>query len=162
MPQDLDLDLLVKLYELSDLDPVLARQRELGVDIRRAIAPEKHVVVNWIRDNTNKRYASECEVAFSRHPVACFIATENGKMLGFACYDATCMDFFGPTEVLATAQGRGIGKALLLVCLHDMAAQGYAYAIIGRAGPYEFYRKAVGATIIEGSNPGIYRGMLGE
>ena len=31
---------------------------------------------------------------------------------------------------------------------------------IGGAGPVEFYRKAVGATVIEGSVPGIYRNLL--
>ncbi len=38
--------------------------------------------------------------------------------------------------------------------------KGYAYAVIGWAGPTEFYEKTVGATIIEGSEPGIFRGPL--
>jgi len=59
-------------------------------------------------------------------------------------------------------RGRGIGKALLLTCLHAMFKQGYAYAAIGQVGPTEFYRKAVGATIIEDSEPGIVRGRLTE
>ena len=37
-----------------------------------------------------------------------------------------------------------------------MRAEGYAYAIIGWASSIEFYQKAVGATVIEGSEPGIY------
>jgi hypothetical protein len=41
-----------------------------------------------------------------------------------------------------------------------MLAQGYGYAIIGGVGPAEFYTKIAGATIIEGSSPGIYRGLL--
>ncbi|MEO8397022.1 MAG: GNAT family N-acetyltransferase, partial [Chloroflexota bacterium] len=53
-----------------------------------------------------------------------------------------------------------IGKALLLACLHDMLAQGYGYAIIGWAGPVEFYVNAVGAIEIPDSRPGVYRGML--
>ena len=32
--------------------------------------------------------------------------------------------------VLEIAQGRGVGKGLLLSCLNDMSVQGYAYAII--------------------------------
>ena len=54
----------------------------------------------------------------------------------------------------------GIGKALFLSCMHSMAANGYAYAIIGGVGPADFYAKAVGATIIEHSSPGIYRDQL--
>jgi GNAT superfamily N-acetyltransferase len=153
-------DLLVKLYTLSELEPVIAAQQASGIDIRRGLPPEKHVIVNWIRDTGNAGFASECEMAFSHHPVSCFVAIEKGKLVGFACYDATCKGFFGPTEVTEAARGRGIGKALLLACLHDMAAQGYAYAIIGKAGPIEFYAKTVGAIVIEGSTPGIYRGML--
>jgi len=33
---------------------------------------------------------------------------------------------------------------------------GYAYGIIGGAGPTEFYERAVGATVILDSVPGIY------
>ena len=99
-------------------------------------------------------------MALSCHPVSCFIAIEKDAILGFACYDATCKDFFGPIGVAEQARGRGIGKALLLTCLHAMAAQGYAYAIIGGVGPTDFYTRAVDAIPIEGSEPGIYTGML--
>lgn len=153
-------DMLVKLYDLPDLTPDIERQREAGVTIRRPIPPEKHVVIDWIRQAFNKAWASEAEMSFSRHPVTCFIAIEDKKIIGFACYDATCKAFFGPTGVAETERGRGIGKALLLACLHGMAADGYAYAIIGSVGPADFYTRVVGATIIEGSTPGIYKGML--
>lgn len=153
-------DMLVKLYELPPIEPVIEQQRSQGIEIRRALAPEKHVVVEWVRQTFSNGWASECDVAFSNHPVSCFIAIKEGRVIGFACYDATCKDFFGPTGVDPAFRGQNIGKALLLACLHAMAAQGYAYAIIGGAGPVDFYAKATGATIIEGSVPGIYRGML--
>jgi hypothetical protein len=41
-----------------------------------------------------------------------------------------------------------------------MKSQGYGYAIIGGVGPAEFYAKTVGAIAIEGSEPGVYRGLL--
>jgi predicted N-acetyltransferase YhbS len=71
--------------------------------------------------------------------------------VGFACHDATCLNFFGPTGVEPKAQQNGIGKALLFACLEDMKHQGFGYAIIGGVGPAEFYSKAVGAVAIEGS-----------
>ena len=43
-----------------------------------------------------------------------------------------------------------------------MAANGYAYAIIGNAGTLAFYTKTAGAIPIEGSEPGVYRGRLQE
>ena len=154
-------DMLVKLYELPPLGPVLAQQKAAGIDIRRALAAEKQIVVDWVA-NTFKitHWTSECEVAFAQQPLACFIAVENGQVVGFACHDVTCKNFFGPTGVGESQRGRGLGKGLLLACLHAMAAQGYGYAIIGGVGPVEFYAKTVGAIEIEGSTPGIYGGIL--
>lgn len=153
-------DMLVKLYTLPGLEDMLTEQQRTGVTIRRALVLEKHFVVDWVHEKFSPGWGNECEIAFSRQPVSCFIAVEQGQILGFACHDTTYRNFFGPTGVSEQARGRGIGKALLLVCLHAMKAQGYAYAIIGWVGPAEFYTKAVGAVEIEGSSPGIYAGIL--
>ena len=155
-------DMLVKLYTLPDPAPFIARAQAAGVTVRRAIAPEKHVVVGWVLEAFGSIWASECEVAFSNHPPSCFIAVEGSNLLGFACHEATCKNFFGPTGVHESARGKGIGAALLVTALHDMRAQGYAYAIIGGVGPADFYAQTVGATLIDGSTPGIYAGLLRE
>lgn len=153
-------DMLVKLYALPEPNAEFARLRVDGVDVRRALAPEKFLVVGWVREQFNQYWAGECEVAFAHTPVGCFVAIHDHRLLGFACYDATLKGFFGPTAVAPDARGRGIGKALLLASLQAMHAAGYGYAIIGAVGPAEFYAKAVGATLIDGSAPGIYAGML--
>lgn len=155
-------DLLVKLYTLPPLEPVLQAQRETGILLRRAIAPEKSIVVDWVGAHFGKDWMSEVDVSFGHQPIGCFVAIENKTLIGFACCDVTARGFFGPTGVGEAARGRGTGKALLLACLHDLRAQGYGYGIIGSAGPVDFYVKAVGATIIEGSSPGVYEGMLRE
>ncbi len=153
-------DMLVKLYELPEAKPLLNSLRANGIDVRRAIAPEKHLVVEWVRRTFGDGWASETEIAYGNRPISCWIATHEGECIGFACYDGIARGFFGPTGVDETYRGRGIGKALLLVCLYDMLAQGYAYAVIGAAGPVDFYARTVGAVAIPGSSPGIYRGML--
>ncbi|WNQ11992.1 GNAT family N-acetyltransferase [Paenibacillus aurantius] len=159
-------DMLVKLYELPEEVARYAKPYEgTPITIRRALPPERHVITRWVEDTFNPHWRSECETALSRQPVTCYIATsadEGGatRMVGFGCYDATAKGFFGPTGVDPEFQGRGIGKALLFACLDAMRAEGYGYAIIGSAGPADFYAKAVGAVPIEGSSPGIYRGML--
>jgi GNAT superfamily N-acetyltransferase len=57
-------------------------------------------------------------------------------------------------------RGKDIGKALLLISLKGMWDIGYAYAIIGSAGPVKFYEKVVNAIPIENSVPGIYKGIF--
>ena len=154
------MDMLVKLYALPDFRPAFEKLQKAGITTRRALAPEKHKVIAWVREHFSEHWASEVDVAFSRQPVSCFIAVRQKNILGFACHDATCPNFFGPTGVDPNERKHGIGKALLFNCLEAMKSQGYGYAIIGGVGPAEFYAKAVGAVPIEGSEPGVYRGLL--
>jgi predicted N-acetyltransferase YhbS len=153
-------DMLVRLYDLPEAGSLKKRLADQGLVIRPARPYEKHLVVDWVRDSFGDGWASECEVSFSNHPVSCFIATEAGEIIGFACHDTTCANFFGPTGVAEKKRGLGLGKALLLSCLRAMASHGYAYAIIGGTVATAFYAETVGAVVIEGSSPGIYREQL--
>ncbi|MEO8485312.1 MAG: GNAT family N-acetyltransferase [Betaproteobacteria bacterium] len=152
-------DLLVRLWELPPLDPAIAAAAARGVVVRRALAPEKPLVLDWTRRHFAP-WAAEVDAAFARMPVACLVAVRNETLVGFACHDAIAPDFFGPTGVIESARGQGIGRALALAAMHALAAQGYAYAIVGGVGPAAFYEKAFGATAIAGSTPGLYGGML--
>src|SRR5262249_3445438 len=102
------MDMLVKLYALPDSRDAFDRVAKAGIRTRRAMAPEKHKVVAWIKENFSEAWASEAEVAFSRQPVSCFIAIRQKAILGFACHDATCPNFFGPTGVAANERTHGI------------------------------------------------------
>ncbi|MDQ3621951.1 MAG: GNAT family N-acetyltransferase [Verrucomicrobiota bacterium] len=153
-------DLLVPLYGLPALEPALERVRGDGCDVRRALAPEKHLVTRWVGEQFSAAWASECEVGFARVPLACFLAVRGAELCGFAAYEATCRNFFGPLGVRPDCGGAGLGAALLLSALHAMRGEGYAYAIIGGAGPAAFFEKLAGAIAIPGSEPGIHRGML--
>jgi GNAT superfamily N-acetyltransferase len=153
-------DMLVKLYNLPDSTKLTDKLKNEDIEIRHPLPPEKHIVINWVRNNFSEGWASECEKTFSTLPVTSYIAVRDGKILGFACYEATCKNFFGPTGVLQEARGSGIGAALLLRSLESLREQGYAYAVIGGVGPADFYSKVAGAVLIENSSPGIYKGML--
>jgi hypothetical protein len=141
------------------LAPGVAGGARAGVTIRPAKAPEQPTVMAWMKDHF-PWWAAEVAVTFNRLPVSCFLAVREHEVIGFACYDAICPNFFGPTAVLESQRKNGIGNALLLAALHAQKAQGYAYAIIGGVGPADYYAKTVGAVIIDGSDPGIFRGLL--
>jgi GNAT superfamily N-acetyltransferase len=134
-------DMLVRLYGLPDHTSLLKKLQAEGFYIRRPLAAEKLIVLEWVTKHFGTGWASETDVSFSYQPIACFIAVENDAVIGFACYDAAYLNFFGPTGVDEKLKGRGIGKALLLECLYAMKAQGFAYAIIGGVGPAAFYEK---------------------
>ncbi|MDM9646100.1 GNAT family N-acetyltransferase [Rhizobium sp. S163] len=154
------MDMLVKLYELKR-DPALdSRMTSQGVTVRRVLVPELPALTSWIEPRFGAGWAAEATAAVMRQPTTCFIAIQAGELIGFACHEATAKGFFGPTGVDQPARGKGVGHALLLETLLDMHAQGYPYGVIGGAGPMDFYSKSVGAIPIEGSEPGIYRGML--
>jgi GNAT superfamily N-acetyltransferase len=155
-------DMLVRLYDLPDHMSLIEKLQNEGIVIRRPLAAEKSIVLDWVTKHFGTGWASEAAVSFSYQPIACFIAILSGRVVGFACYDSCYRNFFGPTGVDEKARNKGIGKALLLECLYAMKSQGYAYGIIGGVGPAEFYAKAVGATLIDGSNPGIYDGIMSD
>ena len=155
-------DMLVRLYDLPDSQPIMAEMEKQGITIRRAIAPEKHIVLDWIREFFSEAWASEADVAMCHHPSTCIIAVDEAekKIVGFACYEATYKAFFGPTGVDPAYRGRRIGKALLFKAMEGLRELGYAYGAIGGAGPTEFYAKSVGAIPIPGSTYSVYKGML--
>ena len=153
------MDLLVNLYSRRLAD--LGRQvSAVPATIRVALPPEQHIVRDWVRAHFSEYWVSEVTAAMAHQPPGCLIAAVDGELVGFACYDATARGFFGPTGVAESQRGRKIGLALFYHSLAAMKAQGYAYAVIGSAGPVDFYVKAVGAIPIEADKEDIYQGLL--
>ena len=148
-------DLLVNLLKLPPPGPPVD-----GVNIRRAQPFEITPVRNFIEQNFSLAWADEISAGFAKQPVSVYIATRAGRVVGFAGYECTRRDFFGPTGVIESERGLGIGKVLLLSALWGLRELGYVYGVIGGAGPVEFYQAAVGAIVIPGSEPGIYVDLL--
>ncbi len=152
-------DLLVRLYDLPHFDAE-EKVAAAGIVVRRAIPPERQVVLDWIGQHFYPGWSSEAALALSGLPTTCWVAVKDGELLGFACHDATAKGFFGPTGVSEAARGQGIGEALLIATLRGMREAGYAYAVIGDPGPVAFYQKRLDALEIPKSRPGLYSGML--
>ncbi len=161
-----NVDMIVNLYNLPDSQRVYDACAEREIIVRKARAYEKHIVSAWVETHFTASWASEVEVAFARLPIGCFVATQHKQLLGFACIESTARGFYGPTGVLESARGQNIGTVLLLRCMEALRELGYAYGIIGGAGPRAFYEKAVGARVIENCHvkttgeTSVYQDML--
>jgi len=153
-------DLLVNLMKLPQLETLLHELSEQGVNIRRAQPFEITPVREFIKEKFSVAWADEISVGFPNKPVTVYLATRDGRVIGFAGYECTRKAFFGPTGVADDERGKGIGKALLIAALWGLRELGYVYAVIGSAGPVQFYQEAVGATVILDSEPGIYTDLL--
>ncbi|MET3897463.1 putative N-acetyltransferase YhbS [Devosia sp. UYZn731] len=153
------MDCLVNLYS-QRMTALAERVENVNATIRIALPPELHFVQSWVREHFSEYWVSEVTVAMSHRPPGCLVAVVDGQLIGFACYDATARGFFGPTGVAESQRGNKIGLALFYHTLAAMKAHGYAYAIIGSAGPVDFYVKAVGAVPIEADKEDIYQGLL--
>ena len=149
-------DMLVRLYRLAQLDPHLAMLEQQGVAVRRAMAYERKITVQWVTETFNDLWAGECATSFGHQPIGCYIAVKDQRIVGFSCLNCTFRNFVGPIGVSPKNREAGIGRALLLACLHEMKMAGYAYAIVGDAGQPAFFERASGAISISDSTPGPY------
>ena len=155
-------DMLVNLLRLPPVEPALEELRGAGVVVRRARPWELTAVREFVGENFSQAWADEIAVGLVRQPVTVFVALRGGRLVGFAAYECTRKDFFGPTGVVESERGRGLGRALLLAALRGLRELGYAYAVVGGVGPAEFYERTVGARLIPDSSPGVYADPLGE
>ncbi|MEO9254697.1 MAG: GNAT family N-acetyltransferase [Tepidiformaceae bacterium] len=148
-------DMLVRLFDLPDDTVAREALRAAGVICRRAENYERSAVLQFVKERW-PGWPDEVTAAFAHVPPTLYIATRNDLIVGFAAYNATRPDFFGPTGVDESERGNGVGGALLKQCLAALAAEGYAYAIIGGVGPAIFYEKTVNAVIIPDTEPGLF------
>jgi GNAT superfamily N-acetyltransferase len=153
-------DMLVNLLKLPDAAPLIDRLRSDGLIIRRAQPFELTPVREFVTRHFALSWADETSVGFANKPLSVYLAIRDGAIVGFAAYECTRRAFFGPTGVLESERGRGAGKALLIASLAGLRELGYVYAVIGGVGPADFYARAVGATVIPDSTPGIYADTL--
>jgi predicted N-acetyltransferase YhbS len=155
-------DMLVNLLRLPPVDSALEELRGAGLVVRRARPWELTAVREFVTEGFGRSWADEISAGLVRQPVTVFVALREGRLVGFAAYECTRKNFFGPTGVVERERGRGLGRALLVASLWGLRELGYAYAIIGGVGPAEFYERAVGARLIPDSSPGVYADPLRE
>ena len=155
-------DMLVKLYNIPCSHDIEENLSKSGIRIKKALAPDRSRIIAFSRTCAKDDYSDEVQAAFSNNPITCYIATRGKEIMGFACYEATARNFFGPMAVLESKRKKGVGKALLLKALESMRELGYAYAIIGwpANSAVSFYKKCVDAIMIDEKSPGVYKRMI--
>jgi len=153
-------DMLVNLLKLPPLGTAIDELRAKEDIILRRANPWELTRAREFAQKWAITWADEVTVGFSRQPVSVFLAIQAGDIVGFCAYECTRRNYLGPMGVDESLRGEGIGRLLLLASLWSMREMGYSYAIIGGVGPVEFYQKSCGATVIEGSDRGVYVDML--
>ena len=155
-------DMLVKLYNIPHSHDIEENLFKSGIRIKKALAPDRSRIIDFSRTCAKDDYSDEVKAAFSNNPITCYIATREKEIIGFACYEATARNFFGPMAVLESERKKGVGKTLLLKALESMRELGYAYAIIGwpTKSAVSFYKKCVDAILIDEKSSGVYKRMI--
>ncbi|WP_164669512.1 GNAT family N-acetyltransferase [Virgibacillus doumboii] len=119
--------------------------------VRKVNKSDENNLVHFVEKNFSKGWSQTIREGFSSKEPTIYIALDTqGDIIGFAAFDVykNKKGYFGPMGVTQSNRIKGIGYSLLHYCLKDMRDIGYEYAIIGGAGPMEFYEKACGAVVI--------------
>jgi len=137
------MELIVNLYSEKAIEVVPLKEGR----IERVLPFEAGHVRSFIKKVFPRtEWADEISGPLNGPKTTVFVAIEGKKIVGFAAYDATAKDFFGPLGVDPKYRKKGYGEALCKACFRAMKEEGYAYAMIGYAGPVAWYSKHFGAV----------------
>ena len=152
-------DMLVKLYNIPYSHDIEENLSKSGIRIKKVLAPDRSKIIAFARTCAKDDYSDEVRAAFANNPVTCYIAAREKELIGFACYETTARNFFGPMAVLESERKKGVGRALLLKALESMRELGYAYAIIGWStkSAVSFYKECVDAIMIDENSSSVYK-----
>lgn len=124
------------------------KTEKLGYSYSRVTLEDKEPLKQFIAKNFSFNWVKEGPMGYENNPHTTFIAKDaNGTIVGFAAHSVQFPGSFGPTGVLKTIRGKGIGGELFYWTMADMKKQGLKEATIQWIGPIEFYSKVVGAIL---------------
>jgi ribosomal protein S18 acetylase RimI-like enzyme len=122
-----------------------ARAAAQGYELRRARRSEADSIAAAVSLEFGGAWPFEIERALGFDPPGLHIAFCDGRIAAFAAHDGNNqgLGWFGPAGTRPEHRGRGLGEALLVACLIDIATA-HAIAEIAWIGPREFYERTVG------------------
>ena len=163
---DTDIGEFIHTQMQEDILRITAAPRDLAVDlnsfksiyntlfchVRRVSPSDFDKLLRFVVDEFGERWLQSVDYGFRTYneKLPIYIAQQEEVIVGFACYDVVRgkKGLFGPMGIAKQNRVKGVGKELLHHCLYNMKQDGYEYAIIGQAGPIEFYERNCNARLI--------------
>lgn len=138
-------DMIVSLKDYS-FPPIPAS----NINFRKAEQSDYASLKSFVEKEFGEEWLDSIENGFLQVDIPIFIALEDQDIVGFSCFDVVRgkKGLFGPMGTSFSNRINGIGNTLLHLCLVKMKERDYEYAIIGEAGPVEFYEKSCNAVVI--------------
>jgi len=117
-----------------------------GYEIRRA-RPDDAALLEAVRTEFSDPWSFELARALGADPPGAHVAIRDGAYCAFAAHDGNNrgLGWFGPTGTWPAHRGQGLGEALLLACLVDVAAH-HPRCEVAWIGPRPFYDKVAGVA----------------
>jgi GNAT superfamily N-acetyltransferase len=122
-----------------------------GYEVRRA-RPDEHALLEAVRAEFGGAWPLELDRALAFSPGGALgvqpgvpVAIKDGQYCAFAGHDGNNagLGWFGPTGTWPAHRGQGLGEALLVACLVDVAAE-HERCEVAWIGPRPFYEKVAG------------------
>lgn len=124
---------------------LLERASANGYVVRRAHADEREALCAAIATEFGGAWPFEVERALGYEPPGVHVAIRDGAYCAFAAHDGNNrgLGWFGPTGTWPAHRGKGLGEALLMSCLIDVAAE-RSQCEVAWIGPRPFYERVAG------------------
>ncbi len=124
-----------------------ARAAAAGYELRRA-HPDERGLADAVAAEFGGAWPFELGRALGHEPPGVHVARRGGAYCAFAAHDGNNrgLGWFGPAGTWPAHRGRGLGEALLLACLVDVAAAGHARCEVAWIGPRPFYERVAGVA----------------
>ncbi len=146
---ELNLDVLIDVrgnprVSAARADELAAAARARGYEVRRA-HPDERALVDAVSAEFGGAWPFEVERALGAEPSGVHVALQGGAYCAFAAHDGNNrgLGWFGPAGTWPAHRGLGLGEALLVACLVDVAAH-HAQCEVAWIGPRGFYDKVAG------------------